>query len=145
MGPPLTLPAQLAAEEETPPQQLVDKFRRLAHLPVRHAALPTPTRPPAHLEKPELVYVRRGGSMPPLTPPYSGPFPVLARTPKFFRLLIGQKEEVVSVDRLKPHTGQQPVEAPPPPSRRRPARLVSTALTYADAVAGGGPCSRLSA
>jgi hypothetical protein len=41
-----------------------------------------------------------------LSPPYQGPYLVLASGPKFFRLQMGSREETVSVDRLKPHLGE---------------------------------------
>ena len=110
--------------------------------PVRHAALPAPEHPPEALREASLVYVRRGGTLPPLTPPYDGPFRVLSRTPKYFKIQVGPREEVISVDRLKPHRGATvPVPAQLRP-RGRPARIVSAALTYTEAVAGGGPCGR---
>ncbi|XP_064469966.1 uncharacterized protein LOC135384707 [Ornithodoros turicata] len=37
-----------------------------------------------------------------LSPPYSGPHPVLARNDKTYRVLVNGKEDTVSVDRLKP-------------------------------------------
>jgi hypothetical protein len=120
----LTLLSQLAAEDETPPHQLVDKFRGLAHLPVKHEGLPTPTQPPAHLAKAELVYVLKDGLLPQLTPPYSGPHVVLARMTKFFQPLEGEKEELVSVDHLKAHT----VEMVPPSRHHHPAAVPPLSL-----------------
>jgi hypothetical protein len=40
---------------------------------------------------------------------------------KTFTLKVGDKSEVVSVDRLKPHTGTSPVVPAAPPARGRPA------------------------
>jgi hypothetical protein len=138
-GAPLTLPAQLAADVETPEDVLQRNRATLRPPPVRHAAWPTPTEPPAALRDASMVYVRRGGSLPPLTPPYDGPYRVLDRSPKFFKLQMGDREEVISVDRLKPHLGAPDPVPAHPRARGRPARMVSAALSYADAVAGGGP------
>ena len=56
------------------------------------------------LQEAHYVYVRRGGTIPPLAPVYSGPYCVLHTGPKVFTLEVGAKSESVSVDRLKPHT-----------------------------------------
>jgi len=40
---------------------------------------------PSHLQKVDLVFIRRGGSYPPLTAPYDGPFRVVERGPKVFQ------------------------------------------------------------
>ncbi len=64
--------------------------------------------------------MRRGGALPPLTPLYVGPYEVLERADKFFRLAVGGREETVSIDRLKPHGsgpflaagGRPPASAP---------------------------------
>ncbi len=67
--------------------------------------------------------MRRGGAIPPLSPLYVGPFRVKERASKFFKLEVGGREEVVSVDRLKPHhLGKAPVVAAQPPARGRPSK-----------------------
>jgi hypothetical protein len=58
--------------------------------------------------------------VPPLAPVYWGPYEVLAKHAKTFRLRVGGREEVISVDRLKAHTGPGPVVPASPPSRGRP-------------------------
>ena len=85
-GAPLTLPAQLAADSETTADAVRDRRSQLVPPPVRHAALPAPQHPPEALRGVSWVYVRRGGTLPPLTPPYDGPYRVLSRTPKFFKI-----------------------------------------------------------
>jgi hypothetical protein len=64
---------------------------------------------------------RRGGCVPPLAPFYVGPYEVRSKHAKTFTLKVGDKSEVVSVDRLKPHTGTTPVVPAAPPARGRPA------------------------
>ncbi len=66
-------------------------------------------KPPAVLLQASHVYVRRGGALPPLAPLYVGPYEVLERADKYFRLAVGGREETVSIDRLKPHLGVGPV------------------------------------
>jgi hypothetical protein len=77
-------------------------------------------KPPAALLSAAFVYVRKGGTIPPLSPLYSGSYRVLASGPKVFRLQVGQREEIMSIDRLKPHRGAAPVQPAQPPSRGRP-------------------------
>ena len=55
----------------------------------------------------------------PLAESYSGPYRKLRREPKILLLQIGDRQEWVSADRLKPHTGADPVPAQPP-RRGRP-------------------------
>ena len=47
----------------------------------------------------------RAASCRPLAQPYMGPYKVVEKNPKYFRLDIGGKQTAVTVDRLKPHTG----------------------------------------
>jgi hypothetical protein len=55
-----------------------------------------------------------------LAPCYQGPYLVVSRGRKCFRLAIRTKVETISMDRLKPHTGEGAVEAAQPPNRDRP-------------------------
>ena len=51
----------------------------------------------------------KGGVGPPLVDNYAGPYLVLEKGPKFFKLQLGERTEEVSRDRLKPHVGQVPL------------------------------------
>ncbi len=68
----------------------------------------------------DWVYLRRGPPGGPLEQAYSGPFRVLARSDKVFRLQMGERVETVTADRLKPHTGAEPVPRQPPRRGRLP-------------------------
>ena len=57
----------------------------------------------------------------PLAPLYVGPYEVLERADKYFRLAVGGREETVSLDRLKPHLGVGPSSAALPAARGRHA------------------------
>jgi transposase InsO family protein len=119
-GTSLTLPAQLAASEEQPVDDILRALRTTDPIPTRHGQNQPPTEPPQQLQGAELVYVRKGGQLPPLAQPYSGPYKVLEQGPKYFRLDIGGKDTAVSVDRLKPHTGAAAATPAAPPRRGRP-------------------------
>ena len=57
---------------------------------------------PEALRSAVFVFVRHGARRTPLTRPYDGPFRVLEKGEKFFHIKVGAKEQVVTVDRLKP-------------------------------------------
>ena len=48
------------------------------------------------------VFVRHDAIRKPLQQPYDGPFPVIKRTDKHFTIHMNNRDEVVSIDRLKP-------------------------------------------
>ncbi len=93
------------------------------------------------LQRAEFVYVRKGGVVPPLSPLYQGPYKVLDRRENFFKLEIGGRPEVVSVDRLKPHLGTAPDTAASPPQRGHPkgSGAVETFISSSSASTGGPP------
>ena len=76
------------------------------------------------LQEALYVYVRRGGTIPPLAPVYSGPYRVLHAGPKVFILEVGATHESVSVHRLTPHTGPLPVIPAHPAKRGRPKKEI---------------------
>ena len=50
----------------------------------------------------EYVFVRVDAHRKPLTPPYVGPFRVIQRRKKNFKVDIGGRTDAISIDRLKP-------------------------------------------
>ena len=124
-GAPLTLPGELLSVPEPPPAVFVEQLRKPAAMP--------PTRPPSYAEvlvapsrqllEAELVFVRRGAMAPPLAPQYEGPYKVVDRGQKVFKLQVGDRVDTVSVDRLKPYLGAS-VQPQQPPRRGRPPVLV---------------------
>ncbi|BHF57589.1 hypothetical protein SprV_0100053100 [Sparganum proliferum] len=54
------------------------------------------------------VFVRCDRVQKPLESPYEGPFRVLARNSKTFRILRGDKEDIVSIDRVKAAVAEEP-------------------------------------
>ena len=108
-GTTLRLPGEFfnSSDLTTPPDptsyvaQLKGSMQQLQASPVRaqpqrkvyvNKDLPTSTH----------VFVRHDAVRKPLQPPYDGPYRVLKRADKHYTLEIGNRQEVVSLDRLKP-------------------------------------------
>ena len=72
-------------------------------IPCRQTYKDTRTRyTPPDLHTSSHVFIRVDSARPPLTPPYTGPYKVLQRKPKSFKLQIRNLADWVSIDRLKP-------------------------------------------
>ena len=54
---------------------------------------------------------------PSLVDNYTGPYLVLEKGSKVFKLQVGTREEVITRDRLKPHVGLAPPAVAEPPRR----------------------------
>jgi hypothetical protein len=79
--------------------------------------------------KAQYVYIKRGPAASSLSPLYTGPYKVVERGQKYFRLDVGGRSEAVSVDRLKPHLGDSPLQPAQPPRRGRPPAADFSATT----------------
>ena len=117
LGQQLVLPGQMQQplDIEPPPAR------------VKQTVIPAATRSYAEavskftpLDGADYVYVKRGAASPSLQPPYVGPFRVLERGRKVFKLQVGDRVEVVSLDRLKPHLGELEPEVEVPRGRGQP-------------------------
>ncbi len=122
-GQPLVLPGELASGSEAGPEDfhssLASSAPPLTSQPRTYAeAVAGP--PNWRLQLASMVYIKRGGSGPPLAPAYAGPFKVIRPGRKYFVVMVGGWQESVSVDRLKPHLGTSPLPAASPPRRGRP-------------------------
>ena len=70
------------------------------------------------------VFLRRIAIAPPLTPPYDGPYKVVARSGRVMKILMKCKVEKVSVDRVKPaHLECEPTTGPT--TQRKTTRIAS--------------------
>jgi Integrase core domain/Integrase zinc binding domain len=130
-GAAISLPNQLQTPVERPVDEFVQRLKETIPPPTRVRSPPPPIVPP-HLIAACYVYIRRGGKPSPLSPVYQGPFEVVEAGPKHVLLRVGSQLETVSVDRLKPHLGQDPV-APAEPARRGWPKLAGS-LTISGAV-----------
>jgi hypothetical protein len=86
LGAPLTLPGQLLSTPETPVQEVVEAMRSMQPPPTRQISYAEAASGLQHLQQAEFVYVRKGGVVPPMSPLYQGPYRVLDRREKFFKL-----------------------------------------------------------
>ncbi|BHF77224.1 hypothetical protein SprV_0502032800 [Sparganum proliferum] len=105
-------------------------MRTLSPVPPRSSAYPS------YLEKDlatcSHVYLRCDRVRRSLEPPYDGPFRVISRGTKNFRIQRGTREEIVSVDRLKAAVPDTPPDkpcgplhpAPPPRNSIPPYRIL---------------------
>ncbi len=126
-GAELTLPGEFLDVPEPPSKMFLDQFQRQLELstPVstRHNKPSASSPPSSTLQELQLcshVYVRRDGHVPALSPLYEGPYEVVSRSVKYFRLRMGARVDSVSVTRLKP-AFLPPGSAPAlPPARGRP-------------------------
>ena len=126
-GTAMALPAEFLGGQPDP-ESPADLLRRIREQVA--SQLPTPTawhstpaaREPSALQTAEYVFIRRDARRAPLQRPYDGPYRVLERGDKTFRVQLGSREEVVSIDRLKPANVDSTGEFEPalPPTRGRP-------------------------
>jgi hypothetical protein len=140
-GVPLVLPGQILDTEEPLPVEFVTKLRQSSPLPLlcplSYAQMAA--KPAAALLSVTFVYVRKGGKVPPLWPLYSGPYKVLSSEPKVFWLQVGEREEVVSIEPLKPHRPAAAVQPALPPARGRPLDGCVFSSSTLGLVFAGGP------
>ena len=96
-----------------------------------------------HMDGPEWVYVQKGRAAKPLADNYEGPFCMLKRGTKFFKLQLGKRADNVSRDRLKPHLAREDLEPAVvrPRGRPRGGRLSDTSsLLSTELMCQGASC-----
>jgi transposase InsO family protein len=131
-GQPLVLPGEVAHGPKVGPLQFKEELASarppLTRQPGTYAEVAGGS-PSAALQAAKFVYVRQGGAGTPLAAPYLGPFKVVTSGPKFFSLEVGEKVEMVSVDRLKPHHGQHLPVVAEAAKRGHPRKVPSAAVS----------------
>ena len=148
-GSPLLLPGDMLASELSVNSPSASDFARnlqsamlgASPMPVVHHGVVAPQLCP-RLYASDHVFLRVDEVRRPLTPPYEGPFSVLERSEKTFKILRNGKSVTVSVDRLKPAactaSVSPPVSPPSPPSSPSPppsSAPAPPARSYADVAA----------
>ena len=127
-GEPLTVPGDFVSSRTVPwsPQEQLKTLRSQVY---HKAPVPTSTHGtprsniPKELLSAKFVFIRHDAHRTPLQRPYDGPFQVIAAGEKTFRVQIGNREELISIDRLKPahlDPDNPPLLAQPPPRGRPP-------------------------
>ena len=129
-GAPLGVPGECLqpGPRDAPYEPFLDQLRRVV---CAFRPLPTtqhgcrPSSVPAALSSCPFVFVRRDSHRPPLCKPYDGPFKVVERGAKAFRLDLGTRQDYVSIDRLKPAfiDPSQPFPQPAIRPRGRPRQV----------------------
>ncbi|XP_023341813.1 uncharacterized protein LOC111711654, partial [Eurytemora carolleeae] len=123
-GSALSVPGEFLSVPEFTPDSFLRKIQLgssgFSAPPPHHVAPAAPKPLPKSLLQADFVFVREDASVPALSPLYRGPYKVLERQSKFFRLQIGDKVDVVSVDRLKPVISDSTIIPARPPARGRP-------------------------
>ena len=69
------------------------------------------------------VFIRQDGHVPPLSPLYRGSFKVLEKKSKYFKIKIGNREDNVSIDRLKAVISIDTPTPEDPPNKGRPKKI----------------------
>ncbi|XP_066958130.1 uncharacterized protein [Macrobrachium rosenbergii] len=102
-GETLVVPGKLIAEDrdDIAVQRLHDRFGKFAPCQRTYTDRMSPILPPG-LSSATHVFVRDDAMQPSLTRPYRGPFLVLERNRKAFRVAVHGREDWVLIDRLKP-------------------------------------------
>jgi cleavage and polyadenylation specificity factor subunit 1 len=140
-GSQLVLPGQFLGSPEPPSPSFIQEFQGVlaGRVPLRtaHHATPAPQELPEELLQARFVLVRHDGVRPPLTPLYAGPYLVLERSLRFFKLQIGERTDTVSTHRLKVCHAPPEVQAAPPPRRGRPPKQLLLPPPVLPATSGG--------
>jgi hypothetical protein len=122
-GSPLSLPGIIINGQEQPAEffmeQLQSKLSSFSPLPLPVTA----TSGGGKLQAAQFVFVRSPPAAPALSPAYRGPYKVLEKGDKFFKIQLGGAADKISVDRLKPYLGSEPVIAVPPRCGRPPNQV----------------------
>ena len=103
-------------------EDLKKAMKELKPPPATHHQPTTQRLPhvPPELKTCRMVFVRRDGQRPPLSVKYDGPYQVVERQDKWFRLQLGAKTDTVAIDRLKPAFLADDAGPAQPPRRGRP-------------------------
>jgi hypothetical protein len=124
----IVLPNEFLQNDELSVDAIVKNFSKTLH--VSTPSLPStdlPSKLPAKLLSAPLVWVRRGGLVPPLQPLYDSHYVVLLRGPRSFTIRVGSGDEVVAISCLKactaadatPRHGRLPGSHPGSPAKTK--------------------------
>jgi hypothetical protein len=140
-GAQIVLPNEFLQNDEFSVDTIVKKFAKTLHvsvpsLPWHNSSTELPSELPVKLLSAPLVWVRRGGLVPPLYPLYNSPYAVLPPGPSSFTIRVGSRDEVVAVSCLKACTDATPGS---PRRRHRPPGTRSGGLAATKRVSFSDP------
>jgi hypothetical protein len=142
------LPGQFLDTPEPPAPNFLAQFQGVlagrTPPPVTCKSPPGPASLPEDLLLARHVLVRRDGSQTPLAPLYDGPFLVLERSLRFFKLQIGQRTDTVSTLRLKACRSPPDIAVAEPPKRGRPSHASKPTTTPSAASSFREQCKKVS-
>jgi hypothetical protein len=142
-GAQIVLPNEFLQNDEFSVDTIVKKFAKTLHvsapsLPRHNYCTELPSELPAELLSAPLVWVRRGGLVPPTFQPlYDGPYSVVRRGPRSFTIRVGPQDEVVAVSHLKACTAADATPGSPcrrgrPPSSRSGGLAATKGVSFSD-------------
>jgi RNase H-like domain found in reverse transcriptase/Integrase zinc binding domain/Integrase core domain len=124
-GVPLMLPGQAARPQE---------HGQVPVIATRARTYAEVTRPHP---RPDFVFIRRGQHLGVSGPVFDGPYKVVKWSDKYYDVLVGQKSECVSVDRVKPYVASSPPAVAEPPRRGRPPKVGAVSSSTTSTLVGG--------
>ena len=127
-----TVPGDFLGVLESPPEVFLSRVRALLNqqspFPT-HNSTPIPSSVPDQLRDAKFVFILHDAPALRSPPLYHGPYLVLERGSKIFRLKIGDREDSISVDRLKAAISETELSPAAPPRRGRPPRSRPSTIT----------------
>ncbi len=96
-GAQIVLPNEFLQNDEFSVDDIITIFFKTLHvsapsLPRHNSSTELPSKLPAKLLSAPLVWVHRGGVVPPLKPLYEGPYAVLCRSPRSFTIRVRSQD-----------------------------------------------------
>ena len=127
-GTPITVPGTFVPPSHDP--EVSDHLQRMRNTAGRLVPAPDAwhgakaTTNAKSLGEAEFVFVRRDAAHGLLQTPYTGPYRILQRQEKYFIIQCGEREESISIDRLKAANAEpdRAIEPTMPPRRGRPPK-----------------------
>jgi hypothetical protein len=141
-GAQIVLPNEFLQNDEFSVDTIVKKFAKTLHvsassLPRHNSSTELHSELPVELLSAPLVWVHRGGLVPPLQLLYESPYAVLRRGPCSFTIRVGSQDEVVAVSRLKACTVADATPGSPrrrgrPPGSRSGSLAATKRVSFSD-------------
>ena len=121
--------SQTTTDPNLHPTSYVDRLKRAIYdlQPPQSRPQHRNTHVPKDLQTCTHVFIRCDAVRSPLQPPYDGPFKVILRATKFFKVDLGNRTDTVTIDRLKPAHLDTDAKLPAANTRDEPTSEPTTA------------------